>query len=146
MGLRPPGRTDAGHGDQPPVRGSHPRVGPRRVVRASQVERNDTLGGLSALTSKSVQSVQRLLLGYGFLAPLLLALALVLPGIGLPVSGAGDPVVRAVRLGLPAVMVVLLLAGPYNSAWADPGVAAAYWGLVAVAAIRTATTPEADRS
>jgi hypothetical protein len=116
------------------------------IGAASQVERNDTLGGLSALTSKSVQSVQRLLLGYGFLAPLLLALALVLPGVRLPVSEAGDPVVRAVRLGLPAVMVVLLLAGPYNSAWADPGVAAAYWALVAVAAIGTAGRSEGERA
>ena len=43
-------------------------------------------------------------------------------------------------------MVVLLLAGPYNSAWADPGVAATYWALVAVAGIGAVARPEAGRA
>jgi hypothetical protein len=90
------------------------------------------LSEFAAQAATSVESLQRFLLGYGFLATLLYLLL-----IGIPVlpflsrkrwpEGAEA---RALIVSLPVAALIVVLAGPYTASWSDPGVAAVFWGLV----------------
>jgi hypothetical protein len=82
-------------------------------------------------------SAQRMLLGYGFLG-LLMAMVLPLaPLIGAARRPGPDPAPGAdgVWLAMPVVAFLYLLTGVYSAPWTEPGVAAAYWALVAVAVL-----------
>src|SRR5439155_1446337 len=82
---------------------------------------------------RSVQSLQRLLFGYGFPAVALYILMLCAPALALLRARPSHRMQRAVALTLPIAAVVMVLAGVYKAAWTDPGVAAAYWAMVVAA-------------
>ena len=88
------------------------------------------LGNHSALATMSVQSLQRLLIGFGFIAPGLFLLILLLPPLGLRHVTPVDPFGRALFSALPVAAVVCAVASVYNAPWSDPGVSAAFWALV----------------
>jgi hypothetical protein len=88
------------------------------------------LGDHSALATRSVQSLQRLLIGFGFVAPGLFLLIIVLPVLGVRRARARDPMIRALLSAMPVAALVYILAGVYNAPWSDPGVSAAFWTLV----------------
>jgi hypothetical protein len=88
------------------------------------------LGDHSALATRSVQSLQRLLIGFGFVAPGLFLLMIVLPVLGVRRARSRDPLIRALLSAMPVAALVYLLAGVYNAPWSDPGVSAAFWTLV----------------
>jgi len=91
-----------------------------------------SLSRFARQSATSVWSVQRLLLGYGFIAVALLALVIALPSVvraGSAPPGTG----RALAMVLPVAGFLMLMVGPYNSAWSDPGLASAYWALVVAA-------------
>jgi hypothetical protein len=88
------------------------------------------LGNHSALATMSVQSLQRLLIGFGFIAPGLFLLILLLPPLGLRHATPADPFGRGLFSALPVAAVVCAVASVYNAPWSDPGVSAAFWTLV----------------
>jgi hypothetical protein len=112
-------------------------IGPRNAAVT-----NSYLVSYPILQVRSVQSLQRTLLGYGFGAALLYVIALLAPAIAVLRSRPGSPGRRAAVLALPAAALVVVLGGVYNAAWTDPGVAAAYWTL-ALAATVAASQPRA---
>ena len=92
------------------------------------------LSRFPALRTRSLQSVQRVVLGLGFPALGLITLLIGLPGwASMRHFSSSDPVARAVTLALPVVAAIVLLTGPYTASWSDTGVVAAYWALALVA-------------
>jgi hypothetical protein len=87
----------------------------------------------SVLARSSVQSVPRLILGFGFPALLVFALLVLTPMFGLRGSESVDRMALALRTMLPVAAAVFLAAGVYNSAWTDPGIALTFWTLMVAA-------------
>jgi hypothetical protein len=87
-------------------------------------------GDHSAIATRSVQSFQRMVLGYGFVAPGLFILVVLLPVVPLIRRRSSDRVGMAIIAALPVAAVVFLAAGIYNAPWSDPGLSAAFWSLV----------------
>jgi hypothetical protein len=100
-------------------------------------------GDHSVLATRSVQSLQRLVIGFGFVAPGLFLLILFLPALGLGRMATADPTTRAVLSALSVAAIICAVAGAYNAPWTDPGVSAAFWALV-VAGNTLAVHAEAD--
>ncbi|HEX9311876.1 MAG TPA: hypothetical protein VGA30_03480 [Actinomycetota bacterium] len=93
-----------------------------------------SLSRFPALRTRSLQSVQRVVLGLGFPALGLIILLIGLPGwASMRPLSSSDPLARAVTLAMPVVAAIILLTGPYTASWSDPGVVAAYWALALVA-------------
>jgi hypothetical protein len=88
------------------------------------------LGNHAALATMSVQSLQRLVIGFGFIVPGLFLLILLLPPIGLRHALPADPFGRGLFSALPVAGVICAVASVYNAPWSDPGVSAAFWTLV----------------
>jgi hypothetical protein len=99
-------------------------------------------GDHSAIATRSVQSFQRLVLGYGFVAPGLFLLVVLLPVVPLIRRRSSDRVGAAVVAALPVAAVVYLAAGIYNAPWSDPGLSAAFWSLVVAANVATQAPAE----
>jgi hypothetical protein len=85
------------------------------------------------LTTASVQSLPRLLLGFGAVGVVLFTVLVLLPVSGLARRRPRDRTAAALMLALPVVAGIYLLAGAYNAPWTDPGVAAGFWGFVLAA-------------
>jgi hypothetical protein len=119
--------------------------GPSRAVVGSlrvQVGANR----VSVLAPASVQSVQRLILGFGFPALLVYGMMVVVPvaWVHRRARFAVDGMARALALILPVAAGLYLIAGLYNAAWTDPGVAVTFWALVVAAATGLAVPSEAS--
>jgi hypothetical protein len=103
------------------------------IGAASQTGLKPSLSEFSATAERSVWSLQRLLLGFGFVAVVLYVLVIVLGASGPRIPRAPPGTRRGLVIALPILALVFILAGPYNSAWSDPGVSAAFWTLVLLA-------------
>ncbi len=138
--LRFAAQTDLRSGGRGILLGQGPVVsflGPR-----SGSVTNAYLVDYPVLQVRSVQSLQRALFGYGFAAVALFAFALLAPALAVlrarpPTSGR-----RAIVLAMPVLAIVVLLAGVYNAAWTDPGVAAAYWTVALAAGLAADRTTD----
>jgi hypothetical protein len=111
-------------------------IGPRNAPVT-----NSYLVSYPILQVRSVQSLPRTLLGYGFVATLLFAIALLAPAVAVLRTRPPSPGRRAAVLALPAAALVVVLGGVYNAAWTDPGVAAAYWTLALAATVAASDRP-----
>jgi hypothetical protein len=102
----------------------------------------------SVLTPASVQSVQRLFLGYGFPGPILYVVMVLVPVVWVYRRAhlAVDGMARTLALVLPVAAGVFLITGPYNAAWSDPGVAATFWCLAMAAVVGVAPRPGEGRA
>jgi O-antigen/teichoic acid export membrane protein len=105
---------------------------------------NTPLGAFLEEAKTSVWSLQRFLLGFGFVATALFIALLCFPGLRLRKAVPEDPVLRSVVLALPVITAVYVAAGPYSAPWTDPGVSSLFWALVAAAAIAVRARTRAD--
>jgi hypothetical protein len=104
-------------------------LGPQTAVIGMQdVQVGPT--SLSVLATASVQSVPRILLGFGVLGLIAYMILLVMPGLKMSGLEGVDRTARALALMLPVATGVYVLAGFYNAAWSDPGISCAYWTIV----------------
>jgi hypothetical protein len=103
------------------------------IGESSEAGAKLALSHFTSRASRNVWSLQRLLLGYGFAAVGLLILLIGLPAAGLLRRRAPRGAARSLVLAGPVLGVLYLAAGPYNAAWTDPGVAAAFWAFIAAA-------------
>lgn len=87
----------------------------------------------SLLGRSSVQSVPRLVLGFGFLGLGAFVLLVLGPLFGLKRGRPVDGTALALQTMLPVAAAVFLVAGVYNASWSDPGIAATFWALVLAA-------------
>jgi hypothetical protein len=104
------------------------------------------LSEFAAQAPNSVESLQRFLLGYGFLATALYLLLIVIPVLPFLArrkwpEGAGA---RGLIVSLPVAALIVLLAGPYTGSWTAPGVTAVFWGLVVAAHVGSAKAVTAE--
>lgn len=125
-------RTDTRSGPGGVLLGQGPSTA---VIGASKGSVPTSLTEFFSRAPHVAYSAQRILLGYGFLG---LLVAVVLPLV--PLIGAARrsgpeeaPWAEALWLAMPVVAFLYLLTGAYSAPWTEPGVAAAYWALVAVA-------------
>jgi O-antigen/teichoic acid export membrane protein len=101
--------------------------------------------GLGVLATASVQSVPRMLLGFGLLGLLAYLALLLAPAFTWSAARPADRTARALVLTLPIATAVYVLAGVYNAAWTDPGISCAFWTLV-VAASAGASAARRERA
>jgi hypothetical protein len=94
-----------------------------------------SLSRFRSLETRSLQSLQRMLLGLGIPALALYVLLICVMGFGTgaPNGGQGPGLRRGIVLAMPAATLLMLMAAPYTAAWSDPGVAGAFWGMVVLA-------------
>ncbi len=88
----------------------------------------------SVLATASIQSVPRVILGFGLLGLIAYMLLLVASAVP-PRLRTADPTANALALVLPVAGAVYMLAGIYNAPWSDPGISCAYWTLALATAI-----------
>jgi hypothetical protein len=104
-------------------------LGPQTAVIGTQdVQVGPT--ELTVLATASVQSVPRVLLGFGLLGLIAYVILLVAPAVRMSGLVGVDGTGRALALALPIATGVYVLAGIYNASWSDPGISCAYWTIV----------------
>jgi hypothetical protein len=95
---------------------------------------NQSLSLFAAAAAHSVWSLQRFLLGYGFVAlAIYMALILSMSVMSQKHVEPPDRTAQALLLATPILGAIALFAGPYTAGWSDPGVAAGFWALVVAA-------------
>jgi hypothetical protein len=94
-------------------------------------------GRSTILAPASVQSVQRLILGFGFPVLLIYVLTVVVGVVWVQRRSAlaADGMASALVLALPVAAGTYLVAGVYAAGWTDPGVAATFWCLLAASVL-----------
>jgi hypothetical protein len=134
-------RTDARAGARGVLLGAGP--GQSFLGAGNTLARSLELSRFASLQDRSVQSLQRVLLGMGFVVAflfLVLMAAAAIPSAGWRGDSAdADRWRAAVLVALPVIAFIVILAAPYTAAWSDPGVSAAFWALVLIGHVKASS-------
>jgi hypothetical protein len=133
-------RTNASGGPRTIAFGQGPSasiIGP-----AAKAGTKVSLSRFAAKSSHSVWSLQRILLGYGFLATAIYVF--LIAGGAFRFGKLTDPedrTAQALSLALPIAGGIALFGGVYTSGWADPAAAAGFWAIVVATHATLQTSP-----
>jgi hypothetical protein len=115
-------------GATPSLVGRGPQAG---VIGAPDEQVTPTATGV--LATASVQSLPRMLLAFGLLGVLAYVFLVMLCVVPARRRRPRDPAAAALLLILPVAAAIYVATSLYNAPWTDPGVACAFWALVASA-------------